>query len=129
MFLLTRLNTWNLRIDNKKEILRCYQIQKSTFEINYLHFRQKTGNDMKNYYRTVYHKTQVSTKFTRKFFIKTTPNKQSHVKNALKIKIDQIVIEFHWPHNFVRSSVTLITNWSHICRTRVKKEEKRLERL
>ena len=50
---------------------------------------------MKNYYRTVYHKTQVSTKFTRKFFIKTTPNKQSHVKNALKIKIDQIVIEFH----------------------------------
>ena len=58
-------------------------------------FSTKTGNDMKNYYRTVYHKTQVSTKFTRKFFIKTTPNKQSHVKNALKIKIDQIVIEFH----------------------------------
>ena len=36
-----------------------------------------------------------STQFTRKFFIKTTQNKQSHVKNALKIKIDQIVIEFH----------------------------------
>ena len=40
---------------------------------------------MKNYYHTVYHKTQ-ALEVHEKIFQKTTPNKQSHVKNALKIK-------------------------------------------